>query len=65
MEVHHHSHSHENKNWKTYFWESSSCYFSRCFVVSWRRISANTRVEQQREKQFMATMLDDVNSDTA
>ncbi len=31
MEVHHHTHPHGNKNWKSYFWEFL-CFSSPCSV---------------------------------
>jgi hypothetical protein len=64
MEVHHHSHSHGKKNWKTYFWEFLMLFlavFSGFLAESFRE----HQLEHQREKQFMMTMVEDRKSDMA
>ncbi|HEV8504044.1 MAG TPA: hypothetical protein VGQ53_01550 [Chitinophagaceae bacterium] len=62
MEVHHHSHSREKKNWKTYFWE-----FLMLFLAVFCGFLAENfrehQVEHQREKQYMVTMLEDLKAD--
>ena len=62
MEVHHHSHT-ERKNWKHYFWE----FFMLFLAVFCGFLAENQRehyVEHQREKQYMASMLEDLETDT-
>src|SRR5215210_3095302 len=70
MEVHHHSHSgpgsHRGlrKKWTHYFWE-----FLMLFLAVFCGFLAENlrehRVEHQREKQFMVSMLGDLKSDTS
>ena len=63
MEVHHHSHeNHGKKNWKSYFWE----FLMLFLAVFCGFLAENQRehmVEHQREKQYMGTMLEDLNAD--
>src|SRR5689334_19566976 len=63
MEVHRHSHT-ERKGLKHYLFE-----FLMLFLAVFCGFLAENfrehQVEHQREKQFMATMLEDVKSDTA
>lgn len=63
MEVHHHSHT-PRKKWAHYFWE-----FLMLFLAVFCGFLAENvrehRVEHQREKQFMRSMLEDLRSDTA
>jgi hypothetical protein len=62
MEVHHHSHSHGKKNWKTYIWE-----FLMLFLAVFCGFLAEYKlehvIEHQREKEFAkalyAELLDD------
>src|SRR5678809_403353 len=64
MEVRHHSHSPEKKNWKTYFWE----FLMLFLAVFCGFLAENFRehnIEHQRERQYMVTMLEDLKSDTA
>ena len=60
MEVHHHSQSQRKKNCKAYFRE----FLMLSLAVFCGFLAENFR-EHQREKQFMTTLLDDVNSNTA
>ena len=64
MEVHHHSHAHEKKNWKAYFWEFLM-WFLAVFCGFLAENFREHQVEHQREKQFMITMVEDLRSDTA
>jgi len=63
MEVHHHSH-HGKKKWTEYFWE-----FLMLFLAVFCGFLAENfrehRIENQREKQFMRSLLFDLKSDTA
>ena len=61
MEVHAHSH-HAKKKWTEYFWE-----FLMLFLAVFAGFLAENQrehyVEQQREKEYMITMLEDLNAD--
>lgn len=62
MEVHHHSHS-PRKNWAHYFWE----FLMLFFAVFAGFLAENQRehfVEHQREKQFIRSLVYDVEADT-
>lgn len=62
MEVHAHTHT-ERKNWKHYFWE----FFMLFLAVFCGFLAENQRehiVEHQREKQYMVSMLEDLETDT-
>jgi hypothetical protein len=64
MEVHQHAHHGGKKNWKSYFWE----FLMLFLAVFCGFLAENQRehmVEQQREKQYMKSMLDDLKRDTA
>jgi hypothetical protein len=64
MEVHHHSHAHGKKNWKSYFWE-----FLMLFLAVFCGFLAEYKlehvIEQQREKQYMQSFIYDLANDTA
>jgi hypothetical protein len=63
MEVHAHTHT-PRKKWTHYFWE----FLMLFFAVFCGFLAENQRehyIEHQREKQFMASMIDDLRSDTA
>jgi hypothetical protein len=63
MEVHAHSHTHEKKTWKNYFWE----FLMLFLAVFCGFLAENQRehfVEHQREKQFIQTLLNDLENDT-
>jgi hypothetical protein len=63
MEVHHHSHT-ERKKWTHYFWE----FLMLFLAVFCGFLAENQRehmVEDQREKQYMESMLVDLAADTA
>jgi hypothetical protein len=63
MEVHHHTHS-KRKKWTHYFWE-----FLMLFLAVFCGFLAENfrehQVEHKREKQYMASMLEDLKADTA
>lgn len=64
MEVHHHAHHGEKKNWKSYFWE---------FLMLFLAVTLGFFVENQREhyiehvraKDFSKTLVKDLQNDTA
>ena len=63
MEVHHHSHT-PRKKWTHYFWE----FFMIFFAVFCGFLAENQRehyVEHKREKQYMVSLLEDLQTDTA
>ena len=63
MEVHHHSHS-SRKKWTHYFWE-----FLMLFLAVFAGFLAENQrehyIEHQREKQFINSLINDVQADTA
>ena len=62
MEVHHHSHT-ARKKWTHYFWE----FFMLFLAVFCGFLAENQRehfVEHQREKQFMRSLIEDLETDT-
>src|SRR6187431_2962739 len=63
MEVHHHNHhTHEKRNWKSYFWE---------FLMLFLAVTLGTFVENQREhyiehqraKEFSKSLIQDLQND--
>ena len=63
MEVHHHSHT-ERKKWTHYFWE----FFMLFLAVTLGFFVENQRehyVEHNREEQYMVSMVEDLQTDTA
>jgi hypothetical protein len=62
MEVHHHTHAHASKNWKTYFWEFLMLFLA-VFCGFLAEYQLEHLIERQREKEFMATMVEDLESD--
>jgi hypothetical protein len=63
MEVHHHTHTHEMKTWRAYFWE-----FLMLFLAVFSGFMAEnlreSNVEHKREVRFMQNMLEDLARDT-
>ena len=62
MEVHHHSHT-ERKKWTHYFWE----FFMLFLAVFCGFLAENQRehfVEHNREKQYMRSLMEDLETDT-
>ena len=62
MEVHHHAHT-ARKKWTHYFWE----FFMLFLAVFCGFLAENQRehyVEHQREKQFMRSLIEDLETDT-
>lgn len=64
MEVHHHSHAHGKKNWKSYFWE----FLMLFLAVFCGFLAENQRehmVEHQREKVYIRSLVEDLKQDTS
>ncbi|MEO6490648.1 MAG: hypothetical protein ABIO04_11965 [Ferruginibacter sp.] len=64
MDVHHHSHTHGRKNWKSYFWEFVMLFLA-VFCGFLAEYYLEHTIEKDREKQYMESLLEDLNSDTA
>ncbi|MDP2414599.1 hypothetical protein [Daejeonella sp.] len=64
MEVHHHAHHEGRKNWKSYFWEFSMLFLAVfCgFLAEWQLEHV---IENNREKEFINSMIEDAQIDTA
>ena len=65
MEVHHHGSHHEGKkNWKSYTWEFLMLFFAVfCgFLAEWQLEHV---IENQREKEYIHSMVDDLEEDVA
>ena len=63
MEVHHHSHTHDKKNWKTYFWE----FLMLFLAVFCGFLAENQReylLENRHEQEYMENLLQDLKRDT-
>ena len=63
MEVHHHAHTPRRK-WTHYFWEFLMLFLA-VFCGFLAEYQLEHVIENQREKQYMASMLEDLKSDTA
>ena len=63
MEVHTHSHALEKKNWKQYFWEFLMLFLA-VFCGFLAEYQLEHKIEQDREKQYMRSMVEDLRSDT-
>ncbi len=65
MEVHHHAHhGHEKKTWKSYFWEFFMLFLA-VFCGSMAELQVEHYLEHKREKQYIASMIKDLETDTA
>lgn len=62
MEVHHHSHAHEKKNWKTYFWEFLMLFLA-VFCGFLAEYQLEHIIEKQKEKQFIESLVSDLKDD--
>ena len=62
MEVHHHSHSHGKRNWKSYIWE-----FIMLFLAVFSGFLAEYQlehtIEHQREEQYIEALIEDAQTD--
>ncbi|HET6767542.1 MAG TPA: hypothetical protein VFH08_09095 [Chitinophagaceae bacterium] len=63
MEVHHHTHS-QRKKWTHYFWEFLMLFLA-VFCGFLAEYKLEHTIEHNREKQFIATLIEDLKSDTA
>jgi hypothetical protein len=63
MEVHHHSHSHGNKNWRTYVWEFVMLFLA-VFCGFLAEYFLEHRIENERGKQYVQSMIEDIASDS-
>ena len=63
MEVHHHTHS-ARKKWTHYFWEFLMLFLA-VFCGFLAEYQLEHTIEKQREKQYMQTLIYDLQSDTA
>lgn len=64
MEVHHHSHAHGKKNWKSYIWEFLMLFFA-VFCGFLAEYQLEHTIEHNREKEFIKSMIEDAQTDTA
>ncbi len=64
MEVHHHSHGHGNKTWKSYIWEFVMLFLA-VFCGSIAEYFLEHKIEHDREKQYIVSLVSDLKSDTA
>ena len=63
MEVHHHSHAHGKKNWKSYFWEFIMLFLA-VFCGFLAEYQLEHLIEKQKEKQFITSLVSDLKDDT-
>ena len=64
MEVHHHAHTSQEKNGPIIS-GSFSCYFLLCFAVFLQNITLEHKIEKDREKQFIKSLVNDIKADVA
>ena len=64
MDVHHHSHAHGNKNWKSYFWEFIMLFLA-VFCGFLAEYFLEHKIEKERGKQFIESFYEDLKTDTA
>lgn len=62
MEVHHHSHAHGKKNWKTYFWEFLMLFLA-VFCGFLAEYQLEHKIEKDRELQFIKSLTTDLEDD--
>lgn len=63
MEVHHHSHAHGKKNWKSYFWEFLMLFLA-VFCGFLAEYQLEHVIENQREKKYIISFIEDLKADT-
>lgn len=63
MEVHHHSHSHGKRNWKSYIWEFLMLFLA-VFCGFLAEYKLEHTIEHNREKEFIKSMIEDSRIDT-
>lgn len=64
MEVHHHSHAHGKRNWKSYIWEFVMLFLA-VFCGFLAEYKLEHTIEHNREKTFVKSMVEDAQLDTA
>jgi hypothetical protein len=64
MEVHHHSHAPEKKNWRSYFWEFLMLFLA-VFCGFLAEYQLEHMIENQREKKYAQTLYEDLKVDTS
>lgn len=64
MEVHPHLHSHGKKNWKSYLWEFLMLFLA-VFCGFLAEYQLEHTIEHNREKEFIISMIEDAQTDTA
>ena len=64
MEVHHHAHHEGKKNWKSYFWEFLMLFLA-VFCGFLAEYQLEHVIENNREKQFIQSYIEDLKIDTA
>lgn len=64
MEVHHHAHHEGKRNWKSYFWEFLMLFLA-VFCGFLAEYQLEQTIERHREKEFIASMIEDAVTDTA
>ena len=62
MEVHHHSHT-TRKKWAHYFWEFLMLFLA-VFCGFLAEYQLEHKIEKDRERQYMVTMIEDLRSDS-
>jgi hypothetical protein len=62
MEVHHHSHAHGKKNWKSYLWEFLMLFLA-VFCGFLAEYQLEHTIEHNREKEFIISMIEDAETD--
>jgi hypothetical protein len=64
MEVHHHSHAHGKKNWKSYGWEFLMLFLA-VFCGFLAEYQLEHVIEHNREKQYVESLVEDLKKDQA
>ena len=68
MEVHHHAHNpaepHHKKNWKAYFWEFLMLFLA-VFCGFLAEYQLEHKIERDREKEYILSMIEDAKTDIA
>ena len=63
MEVHHHAHGHEKKNWKAYIWEFLMLFLA-VFCGFLAEYFLEHRLEKEKGTQFLESFYEDLKTDT-
>ncbi|MFY8090320.1 MAG: hypothetical protein ACOVMI_03630 [Chitinophagaceae bacterium] len=64
MEVHHHSHAHGAKNWKSYIWEFLMLFLA-VLCGGLAEYYLEHKIEHDREKQYIKSLVADLKNDTS